>query len=196
MDRSRLPAYARNMTSAEIYATNPHRFLMWCEFYVCLAVIVLVALYLPWGWIGQWALAQAFVSVMEQIVPSIAGLEAEYRYLSLDASKARLSFIHWIGGGLCIIRLITLPLPVYYEAPCWKLWIGAISYIGLVTPLMLWVFFWDGVFREEPGFWYGNNLAVVLSNLTLWSFITFGLSWAWGFTKELRRRHSEVIGDN
>jgi|AntDeeMinimDraft_5_1070356.scaffolds.fasta_scaffold02170_8 hypothetical protein len=192
MDRSRLPAYARDIPAKDIYATNPHRFLMWWELYVGLALLLFCALYLPWAWIGQWTLVKSFVSVMEHIVPSIGGLEPQYRYIQLEASKARLSFIHLIGISLCVIRLITLPLPVFYEIASWRFLFGAICALGLAAPLVLWIFLWDGIFREPPGFWYSNNLAVILTNISLWVLITFALAWTWGFLKELRRRHNET----
>ncbi len=191
MARAPIPEYARNMTWAEIRRRGPGYELSRWEFYVGLAAFVLFAAYFPWPWIADWAVVQAFVAVMGSIVPLIDGLSPEYRQLPVAASKAQLSFIHFIGGAMVICQLVTQKRWVFRDVRTWRFYSMAISAFVLSLLFVYFLFFWDGSLdsgSEELASWHDSRLEIVFLYTLMW----FGLGAAWSYVlgtgREIVRR--------
>lgn len=168
MPKAPIPEYARAMTWAEIRRREPLYVLIRWEFYVGLAGFVLFAAYFPWEWVANWAMVQAFVSVMEIVVPSIEGLDPAYRHLPMPASKAQLAFLHFMGVATLVCKMVMQKATVWREGSLWRFYLfsGGMAVLSLYYAYFL--FFWDGTFYSEPGLWHGSRLQVVSAHTVAW----------------------------
>lgn len=119
-----LPESARGLTAEQVARTSPLYFVIRWKTYVAIAAFVLAVTYFPWVWVADWGVIRVLVVAMEQLIASIDKLPTEARNLPVDASKAQLSFIHFVGIVTLFYKLYTQPLTFYREAENWRYVMG------------------------------------------------------------------------
>ncbi|MEX0603957.1 MAG: hypothetical protein WD623_10420 [Marinobacter sp.] len=188
-----LPDYAKNMTLDELNRNMPLYFMMRWEFYVALALFVLTTAYFPWDWIADLGVVRVFFMGMEKVIPSISGLPLELRQMSLDASKAQLSVIHFFGVVAFIYKIANQHPAVWRTISKVRLRIGCIGCFLLCIYPIYALFFWAGYFDVgKSEIVHSTSLKLASFHIFWWLALTLFCSLAWSFVQELYRRSKRL----
>jgi len=184
-----LPESARGLTAEQVARTSPLYFVIRWETYVAIVAFVLAVTYFPWVWVADWGVIRVLVVAMEQLIASIDKLPAEARNLPVGASKAHLSFIHFVGIVTLFYQLYTQPLTFYREAENWRYVVGFLA-LGLGSLLFsVFIFFWPGHFPKGKEYeWHESLLQVSCTYTVIWFFQVTQTNWSWTYLKTLISR--------